>query len=829
MSHRSSWRGRAAALGVLLSTLVACGDNGGSSGGGRVTYTVSGVISGLTGNGLVLELNHGDDLQVGAASSAFEFTEGLTNGASYLITVKQNPASETCVIGQPSSGTVSGANIVGVAVVCTPRRFTVGGTITGLAGSGLAIQDQTSGGSADPAPGAASYTLSSTFITGQNYNVVVEHQPVNPTQSCVVSSPTGQVATSDIENVKVACTTQSYTLGGTVTNLQGSGLTLKDAVSGQTFVVQPNGLGSVPFNFASPILSGSSYQVSVIQQPTKLNQTCAVTSSNGVMGAGPVTSLAVNCVTNLYGVSGTINGPAASSTTGLVLTDTLNGTQAIISGTSFYFPYPNGGIPDGSSFNIQIQELESAYTNTNSHCLLASTGADGVIAGQNFTSVQVTCRYISAGLVAVGPGGTSSPGTLAYFLFNTISGNVGSSTTVATSDNDPTSLAVGPNGTNGSNYATVYVGNATNETISASGLSSFLYSHEGINIEMMQIEPLQSDIATSGAVSMLSVDPTDSYLYAGNADVAEISSFSIGSTDATLSNRVDNAAVGGAMNLTINAAGSFATLLSSATPGVTYLTPFYPLALNVFSRSSSSGALTEESIASALSSGGFSQTVAPAAAAFNGNDLYVLGNTYGSSGPASFVPGSAPFVVGYSLNPSSTVSLLPTSPYQTPSPIDFGTSVLLDPSGTYLFVVDESAGISAFTLNSNGSLTIVSGSPFRVDGVSGLTSPLIDPSGKFFYALANETSNIVAYRINLAPSAGTPALALIGIYPVAATTQMVMDNSGKFLYVLGSDGAGSQIAGFFIDPNSGALTPTGGSPYSFAFSVQQMAALPPSP
>jgi hypothetical protein len=87
------------------------------------------------------------------------------------------------------------------------------------------------------------------------------------------------------------------------------------------------------------------------------------------------------------------------------------------------------------------------------------------------------------------------------------------------------------------------------------------------------------------------------------------------------------------------------------------------------------------------------------------------------------------------------------------------------------------------------------------------------------------TNNIVAYSINRQPTAASPALSVIGIYPTGQSGQLLMDNSGKLLYYLISTSS-SEILGYFIDPNSGALRPAAGSPYTFGNFVSQLVTLP---
>src|SRR4051812_9457188 len=54
------------------------------------TYKVGGAASGLSGSGLVLELNGAHEVAV-AASGAFTFPDALLGGAKYVVTVKTQP------------------------------------------------------------------------------------------------------------------------------------------------------------------------------------------------------------------------------------------------------------------------------------------------------------------------------------------------------------------------------------------------------------------------------------------------------------------------------------------------------------------------------------------------------------------------------------------------------------------------------------------------------------------------------------------------------------------------------------------------------------------
>jgi hypothetical protein len=78
----------------------------------------------------------------------------------------------------------------------------VGGTVGGLTGAGLAIED----GSANRVtlgPGATSFTLPVGYDDGAVYDVGVASQPTG--QTCVVTRSHGAIAGGDVSNVGVAC------------------------------------------------------------------------------------------------------------------------------------------------------------------------------------------------------------------------------------------------------------------------------------------------------------------------------------------------------------------------------------------------------------------------------------------------------------------------------------------------------------------------------------------------------------------------------------------------------------------------------------------------
>ena len=140
------------------------------SGGDVGSYTVGGTVSGLSGT-VVLQDNGGDDLSVGA-SGGFTFATGLTGGSAYNVTVKANPAGQTCSVAN-GSGTIGSSSNTNVAVTCAAvATYKVGGTVSGLSGT-VVLQDN---GGDDLSVGASGgFTFATGLAGGSAYNLSLIH------------------------------------------------------------------------------------------------------------------------------------------------------------------------------------------------------------------------------------------------------------------------------------------------------------------------------------------------------------------------------------------------------------------------------------------------------------------------------------------------------------------------------------------------------------------------------------------------------------------------------------------------------------------------------
>src|SRR5260370_37836402 len=157
--------------------------------------------------------------------------------------------------------------------------FTVGGTVTGLTGTGLVLQNNAGDNLAITANGT--FTFKTAVASGQPYNVSVSAPPSTPSQTCTVASGAG-TATANVTGVQVTCSTGTVSIGLTVGGLTSTGLVLQNgteflAITGTTTTSQ----------FKTAIPFGQTYNVTVSTQPTSPAQTCTVTNDNGTATAAP--------------------------------------------------------------------------------------------------------------------------------------------------------------------------------------------------------------------------------------------------------------------------------------------------------------------------------------------------------------------------------------------------------------------------------------------------------------------------------------------------------------------------------------------------------------
>jgi hypothetical protein len=163
------------------------------------SYRIGITVSGLIGSGLVLQNNLGNNLSVTTNSNA-GFSTSLPTGSTYSISVLTQPSGQTCVVAL-GSGTVGTANVTSPTVSCSATTYTVEVTVSGLAGTGLILQNNLGNNLSVNANGGV--TFSTRLVTGSTYSISVLTQPSG--QGCSVSNGNGTIGTSSVSNIIVTC------------------------------------------------------------------------------------------------------------------------------------------------------------------------------------------------------------------------------------------------------------------------------------------------------------------------------------------------------------------------------------------------------------------------------------------------------------------------------------------------------------------------------------------------------------------------------------------------------------------------------------------------
>jgi hypothetical protein len=363
---------------LLLPVLVACSNGRGSveeaqqppAQGAQDGFTIGGSVSGLVGSGLVLQNNGAGDLPV-AADGTFTFTGRFATGTAYSVAVVSQPTSpsQSCTVAR-GTGNVAGANVADVAVTCATGRFSIGGTVSGLTGTGLVLQNN--GGNDLPISGNGPFTFENRLIDDATYAVIVRTQPSG--QNCIVRNSTGTIRGTNATDVEVACSS-GFAIGGAVAGLAGTGLVLQ-LNRGNDLSIVRNG----SFAFGTALQNGVPYDVSVRTQPRNPSQDCTISNGSGQVAGANVDNIGINCVTNSFTVGGSVSGLVG---TGLVLALNGGNPRPITSDGSFAFGTP---LPSNSQYRVTVATQPSDPTQV---CTVA--GGNGTIGSANVTSVRVTC------------------------------------------------------------------------------------------------------------------------------------------------------------------------------------------------------------------------------------------------------------------------------------------------------------------------------------------------------------------------------------------------------------------------------------------------------
>ncbi len=337
-------------------------------------HTIGVSVSGLSGTGLVLQLNASSDLAV-TGNGNFMFATPVTSGMRYHVTVKTQPSApqQVCTVGN-GSGTISTGNAT-VTISCVTVH-TIGVSVSGLSGTGLVLQ--LNGGNDLPIRANGPATFSGAIDSGAAYTVAVGTQPTFPAQMCSVANGSGTVGTANVSGITITCVTSisilySFTGGGGVTGSVDGATPNGSLVQGSDgSLYGTTSSGGASINVCSTVGCGTAFKITLSGQEMVLHS-FGLTAGDG---SSPVVGL-------ILGSEMAISyGPTPYST------DRITGTLYQISAAgaeSVIYPFPLvDGVDDFPMLSGVIQ------------------GSNGLLYGADYEVAGPTDRYVIYGITTTG-------------------------------------------------------------------------------------------------------------------------------------------------------------------------------------------------------------------------------------------------------------------------------------------------------------------------------------------------------------------------------------------------------------------------------------------
>jgi DNA-binding beta-propeller fold protein YncE len=539
----------------------------------------------------------------------------------------------------------------------------------------------------------------------------------------------------------------AYTLSVNVTGLAAaSGVVLRNNGVDDLAVSAP---GVYPF--ATKVVSGTSYNVTVLTQPSSPVQLCTVTGPSGTMPASNLT-LGVNCV-NAYTIGGTITGAA-------------NGIGPILrnnGGDDLFIPAVQSGVAVSFTFSIPV-ESGASYTVTQlsqarspGQDCSSITPVSGVASTSSAASgVSITCtlantvprfayvtnstaKTVSAYTIDAAASGVLSTagapvatGAEPYSVsvdptgrFAYVANHSGNNISAYSIDTSTTSTAgaltaIDANGAVGGYQATIAAGTyPISVTVHPSGKFAYVANESSNSLSVYSINTTtgalsaidadgatgtQASIATGTRPYAVTIDPTGYFAYVANYDSGNISAYSINQTSGALTSLGTVLAGTGPSSIAIDPTGKCALVANNASDSVeSYIV-------------NSDGTLaTGVTVLSPNGSAPRSIAIDP----FTGQYAYVA-----NAGALSY-PSPAGSVSALSINPTTcaiaeinadAIGASPTIAADV-API----SINVDPSGAFVYVANFGAispqgyitngSVSVYSINGAGALTFVENAP----------------------------------------------------------------------------------------------------------------------
>ena len=177
-----------------------------------------------------------------------------------------------------------------VSAVFAVNTYSIGGSVSGLIeGTEVILQNNASDKLTITANG--DFIFSAELSHADTYDVRVLTQPTSPNQICNVTNGAGLIAYENISDIVIICKPVTYTIGGTVSGIpKGDHIVVRNN-GGDDLAVNENG----PFAFAAQLDDGSTYEVTVFDQPKRPNWECKVENAAGTIDGRDVDNIIIDC------------------------------------------------------------------------------------------------------------------------------------------------------------------------------------------------------------------------------------------------------------------------------------------------------------------------------------------------------------------------------------------------------------------------------------------------------------------------------------------------------------------------------------------------------
>ena len=532
-----------------------------------------------------------------------------------------------------------------------------------------------------------------------------------------------------------------YTLSVSVTGISGvstaaSGVVLRNGGDNLTLTT------NTTMAFAHQVLSGSTYNISVLTQPTTSpnKQVCTVAGPVSTMPAAN-TTVGVSCVTG-YTIGGSTSTLPANTSVVLQNNGGDNLVVTAVSGvnqTNFTFSTP---VALDGSYHVTVLTNPPGYSCTASPSNITSP------VSSNVNTVSISCSAITG----------ATPPDQHFYVANsgdntawTYSASGVPATQIASTGSVPSAIAVF-----GGKYA--FVTNRGANTVSAYSVASGVLSAAPI-----------ANTVTGNTPVAIAVHPSGKFVYVVNQLSNSISAYSITSTGALAA--IDADAVTPDMQPSISTGAAFIPVAIAINPAGTYA---YVASLGdsrystscgsgattgcitAYQIDQSTGALTSAYIT--ISSKYIATGINPSSIAVDGTNVYVTNKSDDNIGVYQIA-------LSGQLNAPN-----PTTPYSNSNP----SSIALDPVGGYAYVANSGTtnNVSVYSITgSTLSTTPLHSYPTGVTG-GAPASIAIDSTGQYAYVANSGDNTISAFHITGGGATLGTALGPYnaGLNPVSITT-----------------------------------------------------------